>query len=128
MATKIRPELSKRNKYYISKHRYYELKHFCLQYKEWKRAYDILEDEPLLGDLSDPTGDCASTKIKLKELMGLIEQAAWDADREIGSYILEAVVEERPYEYFKMMKNIPCGRDMFYDRRRKFFWILDKRR
>lgn len=34
MATKIRPVLSEKNKYYIDKHRYYELKHFCLQYDD----------------------------------------------------------------------------------------------
>lgn len=32
MATVIRPEISPKNKYWISKHRHYELKHFCLQY------------------------------------------------------------------------------------------------
>ena len=32
----IRPELSKKNQYWIDRHRYYELKHFCLQYKNWK--------------------------------------------------------------------------------------------
>lgn len=37
MATSIVPKLSKTNPYYISKHRYYELKHFCLQYPEWQR-------------------------------------------------------------------------------------------
>lgn len=31
--TSVRCELSGTNKYWISKHRYYELKHFCLQYK-----------------------------------------------------------------------------------------------
>ena len=43
MATKIRPVLSEKNKYYIDKHRYYELKHFCLQYDDWKKAYSILD-------------------------------------------------------------------------------------
>ena len=33
--TDIRPEISKKNKYWISRHRYYELKHFCMQYREW---------------------------------------------------------------------------------------------
>lgn len=32
MATTIRPEVSKKSKYWIERHRYYELKHFCLQY------------------------------------------------------------------------------------------------
>lgn len=42
MTTKIRPELSKLNPYWISTHRFYELKHFCLQFPEWeKEANDI---------------------------------------------------------------------------------------
>ena len=32
-----RPELSKKSPYWIDKHRYYELKHFCLQYPLWKK-------------------------------------------------------------------------------------------
>lgn len=36
MGTTIRAEVSKNNPYYISKNRYYELKYFCLQYKEFK--------------------------------------------------------------------------------------------
>lgn len=32
MGTTIRPELSEKNPYWIERHRYYELKHFCLQY------------------------------------------------------------------------------------------------
>ena len=39
MATTIRPELSEKNPYWIEKHRYYELKHFCLQYPIWRKAY-----------------------------------------------------------------------------------------
>lgn len=41
MSTTIHPELSKKNTYWIEKHRYYELKHFCLQYPIWKEAYHI---------------------------------------------------------------------------------------
>ena len=33
----VKPELSKRNPYKLDKHRYYELKHFCLQYPDWKK-------------------------------------------------------------------------------------------
>lgn len=44
MSTTIRSEISKKNKYFIDKHRYYELKHFCLQYKYWKKMYNNLID------------------------------------------------------------------------------------
>lgn len=43
MSTTIHPELSKKNEYWIEKHRYYELKHFCLQYPIWKEAYQSLD-------------------------------------------------------------------------------------
>lgn len=33
-----RSELSQKNKYYIPKFRYLELKNFCMQYKDWKLA------------------------------------------------------------------------------------------
>lgn len=43
MGTTIRPELSEKNPYWIEKHRYYELKHFCLQYPIWRKAYSVLD-------------------------------------------------------------------------------------
>ena len=52
MSTTIRPEVSEKNKYWIERHRYYELKHFCLQYYIWKRAYSALDG--LNGSNKDP--------------------------------------------------------------------------
>lgn len=46
MSTSIRPELSPKNCYWIEKHRYYELKHFCLQYPTWRRKYNSLISYP----------------------------------------------------------------------------------
>lgn len=43
MGTTLRAELSEKNPYWIEKHRYYELKHFCLQYPIWKKAYTALD-------------------------------------------------------------------------------------
>ena len=31
-------------------------------------------------------------------------------------------------EELKAKKNIPCGKEMYYELYRKFFWLLDKRR
>ena len=43
MGTTLRAELSEKNPYWIEKHRYYELKHFCLQYPIWNKAYSALD-------------------------------------------------------------------------------------
>lgn len=138
MATVIRPEISEKNKYYIDKHRYYELKHFCLQYNEWKRAYSScceavvfaskFETMPTNGMPSDLTAKYALKKAYYGERIELLERAAMEADDFLYTYILKAVTEGLSYTHLKTKMNIPCGRDMYYDRYRKFFWLLSEMR
>lgn len=58
----------------------------------------------------------------------MVKQAAIDADPDLYPYILKAVTEELSFTYLKTKPNIPCGKDMYYDRFRRFFWLLDKLR
>ena len=138
MATVIRPEISEKNKYYIDKHRYYELKHFCLQYKEWKKSYELCNDSLIFaatfekthssGTPSDLTAKYAMQKVLYAERIKMIEDAAKEADDFLYPYILQAVTEGLSYTYLKAKLGIPCGRDMYYDRYRRFFWILSEKR
>ena len=137
MTTVIRPELSKRNKYWISRHRYYELKHYCLQYNEWKKLYlamapSIQSPKISLGEKTekqnDPAGELATKRAELALKMQLVEETAICTDRELYSYILAAVTEGRSYTYLKTVMSIPCSKDYFYERYRKFFWLLSKSR
>lgn len=138
MATVIRPEISEKNKYYISKHRHYELKHFCLQYPDWKREYATL-DNPRLSSTSadrisssnlpgDPTARAAIKRMYYEERIKLIEKIAMEADKYLYEYILKAVTEARSFTYLKSKLGIPCSRDMYYDRYRRFFWLLSESR
>lgn len=136
MATVIRPELSTKNKYWIDKHRHYELKHFCLQYPTWKKAYidlddtsvslSALEKTPTSNIPGDPTAKRALVKAQLSERIKMVETIAIEADKYLWQYILKAVTENHSYTYLKTKLNIPCGKDMYYDRYRKFFWLLSK--
>ena len=54
----------------------------------------------------------------------MVEQAAIEAEPELYSYILKAVTENLTFVVLKNVYGIPCERDMFYDRRRKFYWVL----
>lgn len=137
MSTTIRPELSKKNKYHIDKHRYYELKHFCLQYPIWKKRYLYADGYKAKADsdnvrktnaVTDPTFHFADERIYWLDKMKLIEQAAIGADPDIANYILRAVTEGLSYTTLKTYLNIPCGKDMYYDRYRRFFWLLDQAR
>lgn len=138
MGTVIRAKLSEKNKYYIDKHRYYELKHFCLQYGEWKRTYrscceavsfgsrfEQISSDSIPGDL---TAKYAIKRVQYGERIKMIEDAAKEADEFLYFYILKGVTEGLSYPYLKTKLNMPCGRDMYYDRYRKFFWLLDNTR
>lgn len=138
MSTVIRPVISEKNRYYIDKHRYYELKHFCLQYGEWKKGYakcnsDIifaarLDRLPSNNIPSDITAKYVMQKLYYEERIKLVERIAMETDEVLHPYILKAVTEGLSYTYLKSKLDIPCGRDMYYDRYRKFFWLLSEAR
>jgi hypothetical protein len=138
MGTMIRPEISVKNKYWIDKHRHYELKHFCLQYPRWKREYDIcgvptmstsmLEKVPAGNIHGDPTAEHVLRKVYYQERIELVEKTALETDKYLYEYILKAVTENLSYNYLKSRLDIPCSRDMYYDRYRKFFWLLSEAR
>lgn len=138
MGTVIRAEISQKNKYWISKHRYYELKHFCMQYPEWKKAYLDLSDAnlplsmikttPINNSPNDPTMKRVLMKTFYSDRMKIIEKVAIEADPYLYDYIITGVTEGRSYTYLKTVMEIPCGKDMYYDRYRKFFWLLNKSR
>lgn len=138
MTTTIRPKVSENNKYWIEKHRYYELKHFCLQYPIWKKAYmslDGLSKRP--SDLaifsstkicSDPTAKCALSKEFYSVRIDMINRIAIQTDSELSDYILKGVTEGWSYNSLKTRFDIPCSKDTYYERYRKFFWLLNKER
>lgn len=138
MGTTIRPEISEKNKYYIDRHRYYELKHFCLQYPDWRKAYYAVDgylNRPMDGvissrtkHISDPVLRMAEVRLYYSTRMNMIEKVATDTDLYLGKYILTAVTEGRSYVNLKARFNIPCGKDVYYNLYRKFFWLLSQAR
>ena len=138
MATLIRADISTKNKYWIDKHRHYELKHFCLQYPIWKKLYvEILEscisaakidNESSSNTHSDITAKYAIKKAYYADRIKMVEQAAIDSDKELWIYLLKGVTEGLSYTNLKTKYDIPCGKDMYYDRYRKFFWLLNTSR
>lgn len=134
MGTVIRPEVSTRNTYYISRHRYYELKHFCLQYPEWKQNYRDLDGRPTKsasvcehisgGDTSDPTAVYAEARLYFRSRMEMVEQVADRAAGDLAKLMLRAVTEGLSYDYILP----PCCKEVWYTAYRRFFWLLDKAR
>ncbi len=126
-----------KKKYDISKHRYMELLHHCLQYPEWKeelknqthtvRSVNI-SDLPVSTVKSNPTEELAIRRLQLRAKCEMIEQTVLETDEELYQYILLGVTEEyASYNYLHMMKDIPCSHNTYYARKRKFFYLLSKK-
>lgn len=125
------------DKYNISKYRFRELYYFCLQYHEWQDELKYNTDTvgaicydglPHGSNISDQTGNLGARRAELARRCEIIEQTAVEADPEIYQYILRAVTDEHiTYKYLKTVMGIPCGKDMYYDRRRKFYWLLSRK-
>lgn len=114
-----------------------ELYYFCLQYNEWLdelkyktdtvRSIEIT-DMPTSHSNSDATCNLATRRAELRKKCEIIEQTAIEADAELYQYIIKAVTNDMiTYNYLLTRMDIPCSHNTWYDRRRKFFWLLDKK-
>ena len=89
------------NDYKINKFAYRELYYFCLRYGEYNN----------------------------ENSRKLIEQTAIEVDNNIYQPLLLNVTTGVTYEQMKACGvMILCGRRQFYEKRKKFFWILNNRK
>ena len=138
MSTVIRPEISERSAFYISKHRYYELKHFCLQYPEWREKLKQIDGLIVNldrfaagakgGGYSDPTALYAEARVFLSQRMEMVDRAAEKACGYLAKAMIESVTHGISYEKMAARGLVCCGKEAWYAAYRKFFWLLDKSR
>lgn len=134
MGTTIRPEVSKKNPVWISRHRYYELKHFCMQYQEWEeKLKDIsylkpTDNEIRSTDPSDPVAMIASEREIYSRNIALVNKIAKEVDPVLGIYVLKGITYGISYDLLHARVGIPCGKEKYYELYRRFFWALDRAR
>lgn len=139
MSTVISPEITEKSPWWIPRQRYYELKHFCLQYPDWQimlkmldgRQYQsVLADMPKTqtNEIRDIVGDEAVIRASLSRRVAMVERAAREAGGKFSEYILKGITEGIPYVVLRTQLTIPCCKNDYYDMYRKFFWVLDKLR
>ena len=104
--------------YELSKNRFLELKHHCMQVPEWEKQLELEEEifERHKGD--DPTG----------------EQAAWIAELKRRLKVVYETLDEafepmcHKSGYYSIVYGLRFPPDFpQYEMRRKFYWLLDKK-
>lgn len=138
MSTTIHPEVSRKNPYWIEKHRYYELKHFCLQYPIWKKLLSSLsgitaKSQDVNGyifsnEVQDPTFDLVNRRRYIFKRVEMIDRTSKLTDPILGEYVKLGVIEGISYDILRVRYDVPCSKDAYYDLYRKFFWLLDRER
>ncbi len=139
---RVRPELSKKNSLYISKHAFYTAYHFALQYPEWKGMYAEMigqaqkavdyDDMPKGNSTGDPTSRIAMRTYILGNRIRTVESIAQIAGQDMWEYLLFGVTHDGvTFNYLKSPRSplgiIPCERGKYYQMRRLFYYLLSQR-
>lgn len=109
-----------RDEYQISPHRYRELKHFCLQYNEWKQECDRLSQLLYSDGTDDPTSKIASLLADYICSMRLIETTVRDSSGRYANAVFKSITEDIPLS--------AIGVNGLEAYRRRFFWLLSERK
>ena len=137
MNNQQRAELSKKNPYWIPRDKYYELLYFSRQYwtmrqekKELLRAYPTIsyDENYTVTDISNPVEKAVCRVSYLTDKMKLIEDTVKEVDPDIYKWLLNGVTTDKSYEYLNQKMGLPMSRSAYYERYRKYFFLLSKKR
>ena len=131
---KLKSELSVRNQYYIPKHRYYELRHFCLQYPEWcaaRNAVGCISSTDISGvsvkqNCSDPVARAAEMRLFYENRMNMIDRIAKETDPSLYSYILSHTLRGEQAIEVLDSKPVIFSADAEYIRAKSYYRIGQK--
>lgn len=120
-------------KFTLEHHRFMELKHFCMQYKEWKDILDSIDGYPRMKisggekskNVSDPTVRTVERREEYVNKIEMVEQAAKMADERLAVYLIKAVTEGVSYYGLRVNYKMSACKQAYYEAYRRFFFVLD---
>lgn len=107
---------------------------YCRQYPDWVSELNnmaVIKSQNVTGmpngsgKTSNQTEELAIKRQELFKKCELIEQTAIEADGDLYQYIIKNVCYDKPVDYL-ITHGMPCSAPSFYDKRRYFFYLLDK--
>ena len=133
--SQYRPPTEK-SKYYLPKQTFLTVVHYCLQYPLWvdelrdlpaAGAIDYQKDRVITSPNPDQIERQAIRRAELDDKCGKVEKTAKEvAGPVLGPWLIKGVCYDRPYIYLQA-KGIPCGKKMYYQIRRRFYYEMSKR-
>ena len=124
------------SKYYVEKELYLTTVHFCRQYPTWKAELRIQPDtskaitydrERVQTSVSgDATADLAMRRTELARKAKIVEDTARSVAGGMDEWLILGACYGVPF-YQLMERGIPCGKDLYYLMRRKFYYEMAQR-
>lgn len=128
--------LSTKNDYYLPEHEYLTAVHYALQYPQWckelRRAPDsskaITYDKIRVQSSNeyDANAELAMRRYEIARKKEMVERTAKEAGPEIYKWLLWGVTKGLTYWQLRQ-RGIPCGKNMYYTCRQRFYFELSKK-
>lgn len=130
--------LNEKNPYYLPKQEFLTVLHFALQYPAWEAELRTVPDTSkaitydadkvqTCGDY-DPNVETAMRRYTIAMKKKLVDDTIAEVAPEIADHLLLGVCYGFTFWQLKAMeKPIPCEKDMYYNRRRRFYYELSKK-
>lgn len=128
--------LSEKNEFYLPKEEFLTVLHFAQQYPNWERelrtepdtskaiTYD--EERVQTSGGYDACSETAMRRYALAKKKQLVEDTVREVAPEIYEYLLLGVAYGWTFWQLQA-KGMPCEKDTYYNRRRKFYHLLAKK-
>lgn len=119
----------------MTKEQFLAAKYYALRYHEWQLEYKALTDTARGITYSDmpkgslntqsPVEEAAIKCQAISDKIRLIEDTADEAGGDLSGYLLKAVTNsDITFHQMKVLTDMPCGRDLFCNMRRRFYFLL----
>lgn len=128
--------LSEKNAFYLPKEEFLTVLHFALQYPNWvqelrtepdtSKAITYDEERVQTSGGYDACSETAMRRYMLEKKKKLVEDTAREVAPEIYDYLILGVAYGWTFWQLQA-KGMPCEKDMYYNRRRKFYHLLAKK-
>lgn len=128
--------LTQKSKYYLPKETYLTVVHYCRQYPQWLEelnidfdarkgiAYD--HDRVQSSHGADSTASMGIRRAEISRKKDIIEEVAKNTANGMSTWLILGACYNMTYIQLKTY-GIPCGKDLYYQFRRKFYYEMAKK-
>ena len=127
---------SKNSKYYLPKETFLTVIHYCKQYPLWidelnrlantGRAIRYDQDRVQSSNDYDPTSATAIRRAEILKKKEAVDRIAIMVAGEVmARWLIKGVCDDKAY-YELQLEGIPCGKDLYYMLRRRFYYEMAK--